>query len=68
MESKAAQWGGIFNRDLQECTNFLLMQTEYRLYSNIDNIHWQDFLEVQLNCDYRKEWDGWVQLLEPMQW
>lgn len=44
------------------------MQTEYRLYSNIQNIHWQDFLEVQLNCDYRKEWDGWVQLLEPLQW
>jgi len=46
----------------------MLMQTEYRLYSNIENIYWQDFLEVQLNCDYRKEWDSWVQLLEPMQW
>ncbi|CBY18364.1 unnamed protein product [Oikopleura dioica] len=42
-------------------------ETEYRLYSNIENIYWQDFLEVQLNCDYRKEWDSWVQLLEPMQ-
>jgi len=56
------------DRPLPGRTNTSFMQTEYRLYSNIENIYWQDFLEVQLNCDYRKEWDGWVQLLEPLQW
>lgn len=42
-------------------------ETEYRLYSKVENIHWRDFLDVQIDCDYRKEWDAWVKHLSALE-
>jgi len=34
------------------------------LVSQVSNLHWRDFLEVQLNIRLRKEWDTWVKELD----
>jgi len=38
-------------------------ETEYRLFSKVETITPRDYLELQLNVDYRKEWDQWVKEL-----
>lgn len=42
-------------------------ETEYRLVSRVDHLLASDFLEVQLNIKFRKDWDTWVKELTQLE-
>lgn len=42
-------------------------EKEYRLWSRVDHLSWKDFLQVQLNVEFRKEWDGYVKELAQLE-
>ena len=50
----SASWGSTFINYERE--------TEYRLFTNVNNISPRDYLELQTNVELRATWDTWVKV------